>query len=167
MVVVGAGPAGTSLALVLARSGLAVTLVEARSNLVRQFRGEALMPSGLDALAAMGLDHLLPSLPHRPLTGWRFIINGRELFSAAEPLGGDPLRPCTLVSQQALLELLIEQPGPSLTLPWSVAKLPSTCSGAGTRWWGSNWAMAGSWRPIWCWPVTAGPPCCGRRQNCS
>lgn len=105
----GGGPAGASLALVLARSGLAVTLVEARSSLVRQFRGEALMPSGLDALAAMGLDHLLPSLPHRPLTGWRFIINGRELFSAAEPLGGDPKRPCTLVSQQALLERLIEQ----------------------------------------------------------
>jgi 2-polyprenyl-6-methoxyphenol hydroxylase-like FAD-dependent oxidoreductase len=109
VVVVGGGPAGASLALVLARSGLAVTLVEARSSLVRQFRGEALMPSGLDALAAMGLDHLLPSLPHRPLTGWRFIINGRELFSAAEPLGGDPKRPCTLVSQQALLERLIEQ----------------------------------------------------------
>ena len=55
VVVVGGGPAGASLALVLARSGLAVTLVEARTSLVRQFRGEALMPSGLDALGAMGL----------------------------------------------------------------------------------------------------------------
>ncbi|MEB3326216.1 MAG: FAD-dependent monooxygenase [Synechococcus sp.] len=109
MVVVGAGPAGTSLALVLARSGLAVTLVEARSNLVRQFRGEALMPSGLDALGAMGLLPLLDTQPRRPLQGWHFIVNGQELFRAAEPLGGDPLRPCTLVSQQALLELLIEQ----------------------------------------------------------
>ena len=103
MVVVGGGPAGASLALVLARSGLTVTLVEARTSLVRQFRGEALMPSGLDALSAMGLVELLPALPHRPLQGWRFIVNGRELFSAAEPLGGDPRRPCTLVSQQALL----------------------------------------------------------------
>lgn len=107
--VVGAGPAGASLALLLARSGIAVTLVEASSSLSRQFRGEALMPSGLEALAAMGLTHLLESVPHRHLGGWRFVLNGRELFQANEPLGGDPQRPCTLVSQPSLLEALLLQ----------------------------------------------------------
>jgi 2-polyprenyl-6-methoxyphenol hydroxylase-like FAD-dependent oxidoreductase len=67
------------------------------------------MPSGLEALAAMGLSHLLAALPQRPLQGWRFVVNGRPLFSAEEPLGGDPLQPCTLVSQPALLETLLEQ----------------------------------------------------------
>ena len=108
VVVVGAGPAGACLALLLARSGVAVTLVEASSNLTRQFRGEALMPSGLEALAAMGLSHLLAALPQRPLQGWRFVVNRRQLFTAREPLGGDPQRPCTLLSQPALLEALLE-----------------------------------------------------------
>ncbi len=107
--VVGAGPAGSSLALLLARAGVAVTLVEASSTQARQFRGEALMPSGLEALGAMGLTHLLEAVPHRPLQGWRFVLNGRELFHANEPLGGDPQRPCTLVSQPALLEALLLQ----------------------------------------------------------
>ena len=116
--VVGAGPAGASLALLLARSGVAVTLVEASSSLARQFRGEALMPSGLKALAAMGLTNLLETVPHRPLQGWRFVLNGCELFHANEPLGGDPQRPCTLVNQPALLEaLLLEAQGyPSFAL---------------------------------------------------
>lgn len=109
VVVVGAGPAGASLALLLARGGTAVTLVEASTNLERQFRGEALMPSGLEALAAMGLLELIPGLPHRPLVEWRFVVNGKELFTATEPLGGDPSRPCTLVSQPALLEALLKR----------------------------------------------------------
>ena len=109
VVVVGAGPAGASLALLLARGGVAVTLVEAGTSLERQFRGEALMPSGLEALAAMGLLELIPGLPHRPLVEWRFVVNGQELFTATEPLGGDPSRPCTLVSQPALLEALLKR----------------------------------------------------------
>jgi 2-polyprenyl-6-methoxyphenol hydroxylase-like FAD-dependent oxidoreductase len=88
---------------------MAVTLVEASTNLERQFRGEALMPSGLEALAAMGLLELIPGLPHRPLVEWRFVVNGKELFTATEPLGGDPSRPCTLVSQPALLEALLKR----------------------------------------------------------
>jgi len=109
VVVVGAGPAGASLALLLARGGMAVTLVEAGTNLERQFRGEALMPSGLEALAAMGLLELIPGLPHRSLVEWRFVVNGQKLFTATEPLGGDPSRPCTLVSQPALLEALLKR----------------------------------------------------------
>ena len=109
VVVVGAGPAGASLALLLARGGVEVTLVEANTSLERQFRGEALMPSGLEALAAMELLELIPGLPHRPLVGWRFVVNGHELFTATEPLGGDPSRPCTLVSQPALLEALLKR----------------------------------------------------------
>lgn len=93
VVVVGAGPAGASLALLLARGGVAVTLVEAGTSLERQFRGEALMPSGLEALAAMGLLELIPGLPHRPLVGWRFVVNGQELFTATEPSAAIPADP--------------------------------------------------------------------------
>ncbi|MFS6827152.1 FAD-dependent monooxygenase [Cyanobium sp. ATX-6F1] len=134
VLVVGAGPAGASLALLLARSGVAVTLVEASSSPARQFRGEALMPSGLEALAAMGLSHLLAAVPHRHLQGWRFVVNGRELFHAHEPLSGDPQRPCTLVNQPALLEALL---GQAQSCPSFVLERGSRClicSGAKGGW---------------------------------
>lgn len=107
VVIVGAGPAGASLALQLARAGVPVTLIEATREFSRQFRGEALMPSGLEALAAMGLEPLLRELPQRTLDGWSFKVEGRELFSADEPLGS--ARPCTLVAQGPLLEALVER----------------------------------------------------------
>ena len=109
VVIVGAGPAGATLALLLSRAGIAVTLVESNPGQRRCFRGEALMPSGLAALEQMALLPQLEGLPHRPLAGWRFVVNGRELFTAAEPLGGDPQRPCTLVSQPAFLDGVLHE----------------------------------------------------------
>ena len=109
VVIVGAGPAGATLALLLCRAGIGVTLVESNPGQRRCFRGEALMPSGLAALEQMALLPQLEALPHRPLAGWRFVVNGRELFTAAEPLGGDPQRPCTLVSQPAFLDGVLGQ----------------------------------------------------------
>ncbi|SBO44745.1 FAD-dependent monooxygenase [Cyanobium sp. NIES-981] len=109
LVVVGAGPAGACLALMLGRRGLPVVLVEAASSLGRQFRGEGLMPHGLAALEAMGLAKVVAAVPHRPLAGWRFCLDGQPLFRVAEPLEGAGHRPCTLVSQPALLEAVIAQ----------------------------------------------------------
>ncbi|WP_411871505.1 FAD-dependent oxidoreductase [Vulcanococcus limneticus] len=107
VVVVGAGPAGSTLALQLARAGVPVTLVEARAGFARQFRGDALMPSGLEALARMGLWDLFERLPRQPLHGWSIRVEGRELFRVAEPLGS--LQPCTLVRQQDLLEAVLAE----------------------------------------------------------
>ena len=109
VVIVGAGPAGATLALLLSSAGIGVTLVESNPGQRRAFRGEALMPSGLAALEQMALLPQLDALPHRPLAGWRFVVNGRELFTAAEPMGGDPQRPCTLVSQPAFLDGVLRQ----------------------------------------------------------
>jgi 2-polyprenyl-6-methoxyphenol hydroxylase-like FAD-dependent oxidoreductase len=58
--VVGGGPAGAVLALLLARQGVAVTLLEAHGDFDRDFRGDALQPAVLDLLGQMGLaDRLL------------------------------------------------------------------------------------------------------------
>ncbi len=105
--VVGAGPAGASLALLLAQAGLQVTLVEAKRDSSRRFRGEALMPHGLAALEAMGLWPLTRTIPQRPLAGWRFLVHGRELFQLPEPLETGAEQGCTLISQPALLEHLL------------------------------------------------------------
>ena len=116
MVVVGAGPAGSALALLLARAGVAVELVESQPRHSALIRGDGLMPSGLEALNRMGLASLLASLPRRELRGWSFLLGGRALFSVAEPIGGSV--PCSLIDTPALLEgLLIEAMAcPSLTL---------------------------------------------------
>ncbi|WP_233830621.1 FAD-dependent monooxygenase [Synechococcus sp. SynAce01] len=107
VVIVGAGPAGASLALVLAERGLPVTLLDAVNDLERVFRGEGLMPCGLDALDQIASPALLASLPSRPLSGWGFRVNGRDLFRVDEPMGAQ--RPCLLVPQTALLEALISR----------------------------------------------------------
>ena len=104
--IAGAGPTGATLALMLARRGIPVTLIEAARDFQRQFRGEGLMPSGLDALHQMGLDSLLVSVPHRPLSAWEFWLSDRLLFRAEEPMGAD--HPCTLVAQPPLLSALVQ-----------------------------------------------------------
>lgn len=108
VVIVGAGPAGATLALLLVKRGIAVKLIEASRNFRRVFRGEGLMPSGLDALEQMGLSSVLECIPHRPLDAWEVLIENRFLFRVDEPIepGG---KPCTLVSQPAFLEALIDE----------------------------------------------------------
>jgi 2-polyprenyl-6-methoxyphenol hydroxylase-like FAD-dependent oxidoreductase len=58
--IVGGGPAGAVLALLLARQGVVVTLLEAHGDFDRDFRGDGLQPAALDLLGQMGLaDRLL------------------------------------------------------------------------------------------------------------
>jgi len=107
VVVVGAGPAGSALALLLASAGVTVELVESQRRHSALVRGDGLMPSGLEALERMDLAPLLASLPRRELQGWSFNLEGRSLFSVAEPMGGSVA--CSLIDTPALLEGLLEQ----------------------------------------------------------
>jgi 2-polyprenyl-6-methoxyphenol hydroxylase-like FAD-dependent oxidoreductase len=109
VVVVGAGPAGATTALLLARYGVDVTLVERETSFERVFRGEGLMPSGIDALFQMGLHEALESVPYRLVLSWDIWIDGEEAFVIPEPieeLGGRAVR---VVSQPALLERVVEE----------------------------------------------------------
>ena len=64
-VVVGAGPAGLMLGLLLARSGVDVTVIEKHQDFLRDFRGDTIHPSTLEAMHELGyLDELL-TLPHQ------------------------------------------------------------------------------------------------------
>lgn len=108
VVIVGAGPTGATLALLLVQQGIQVKLIEASRDFRRTFRGEALMPSGLDALEQMGLSNLLANIPHKSLDAWEFTLGWRSLFRVDEPI--EPKgTPCTLVSQPHLLEAIIKQ----------------------------------------------------------
>jgi 2-polyprenyl-6-methoxyphenol hydroxylase-like FAD-dependent oxidoreductase len=66
--VVGAGPGGTMLALLLARAGVDVVLLEKHADFLRDFRGDTIHPSTLDVMGELGfLDEFL-KLPHQEVT---------------------------------------------------------------------------------------------------
>jgi 2-polyprenyl-6-methoxyphenol hydroxylase-like FAD-dependent oxidoreductase len=106
VVIIGAGPTGLTLAMLLAQRGIAVKLIEASRSFRRIFRGEALMPSGLGAIEQMGLADIVTKIPHRSIDAWEFSIENRPIFRVDEPMeaGGQP---CTLISQPALLEAVL------------------------------------------------------------
>ena len=107
VIIVGAGPAGASLSLLLARNGVCVTLLEQETTFERVFRGEGLMPAGMDALHQMGLAGLLNTVPHRRLESWNIHLGGQEVFVIPEPdLGNKSL---SIVSQPALLRGIVNQ----------------------------------------------------------
>ena len=62
--IVGAGPAGVVLALLLARKGVDVTLLELHHDLDRDFRGDTVHASTLEVLDQIGLADAVLTLPH-------------------------------------------------------------------------------------------------------
>ncbi len=62
--IVGGGPAGAVLALLLARQGIDVTLLEAHTDWRREFRGNTLNPAVVQIMAELGLADRLLQLPH-------------------------------------------------------------------------------------------------------
>ena len=105
VIIVGAGPAGASLGLLLARAGVQVTLLDQETSLERVFRGEGLMPAGMEALQQMGLAPFGKTIPHRRLESWNIHLGGQQVFVIPEPDLGD--RSLSVVSQPALLEAMI------------------------------------------------------------
>ncbi|MET7462852.1 FAD-dependent oxidoreductase [Nonomuraea sp. NPDC005501] len=64
-VIAGGGPAGAMLALLLARAGVEVTLLEKHADFLRDFRGDTIHPSTLQVLGEIGLAEEFLRLPHR------------------------------------------------------------------------------------------------------
>lgn len=62
--IVGAGPAGAILALLLARKGVEVTLLEEHMDFARDFRGDTVHPSTMEILDQIGLADRVLQLKH-------------------------------------------------------------------------------------------------------
>ncbi|MCR4336535.1 MAG: FAD-dependent monooxygenase [Candidatus Omnitrophica bacterium] len=77
--IVGGGPAGMVLGLLLASRGIKVTVLESHKNFDREYRGEVLMPRFIQMMKQVGLfDHLM-KYPHLKLKNF-------ELFWKDQPL---------------------------------------------------------------------------------
>lgn len=65
VVVVGGGPAGMMLGLLLARSGITVRVLEKHPDFFRDFRGDTVHPSTLEILDELGILDDFLKLPHQ------------------------------------------------------------------------------------------------------
>ena len=103
VVIVGAGPAGAALALLLARSGVHTTLLERHADIAREFRGEGVQPSGFECLQQMGLAEPLRAVPQTRIARIAYGIAGRVIDL---PIELSDLEQVRLISQPHLLAML-------------------------------------------------------------
>jgi 2-polyprenyl-6-methoxyphenol hydroxylase-like FAD-dependent oxidoreductase len=116
--IIGGGPAGVVLGLLLARAGVDVTLLEKHGDFLRDFRGDSVHPSTLRLLDELGLGERFAALPYSELRNAAFEYNARSVtvldfgrLRLAHPY-------IAMVPQWDLLNLLAEaaQAEPSFTL---------------------------------------------------
>ncbi|UWZ82633.1 FAD-dependent oxidoreductase [Occallatibacter riparius] len=77
--VVGGGPAGVMLGYLLARRGVAVTVLEKHADFFRDFRGDTVHPSTLEVLRELGLLDEFLSLPHQQIKTARLHFGDENL----------------------------------------------------------------------------------------
>ena len=75
--IVGGGPAGLVLALLLARKGVETTLLEMHTDFDRDFRGDFIHPSTMELMDQLGLADALLALPHRKIKKLQLQIEDR------------------------------------------------------------------------------------------
>jgi 2-polyprenyl-6-methoxyphenol hydroxylase-like FAD-dependent oxidoreductase len=97
------------LAYLLASRGMRVTLVERQHDFEREFRGEVLMPSGVEIFRQAGLSNQFAQVPTSPLR--RAVIFQREKLIFTLDLGAllAPNAAFVAVSQPAMLEMLVAE----------------------------------------------------------
>jgi 2-polyprenyl-6-methoxyphenol hydroxylase-like FAD-dependent oxidoreductase len=117
--IIGGGPAGMVLGLLLARAGVQVTLMEKHGDFLRDFRGDTVHPTTLRLLDELGLWERFSALHYSTVQKARFDSNGRSVtYVDFGRLRRQPHPFIAMVPQWDLLNLLADaaQAEPSFTL---------------------------------------------------
>jgi 2-polyprenyl-6-methoxyphenol hydroxylase-like FAD-dependent oxidoreductase len=117
--IIGGGPAGMVLGLLLARAGVEVTLLEKHGDFLRDFRGDTVHPTTMRLLDELGLWERFAALPHSEVQSARFELDGRSVtYVDFGRLRRQPHPFVAMVPQWDLLNLLADaaQAEPSFTL---------------------------------------------------
>jgi 2-polyprenyl-6-methoxyphenol hydroxylase-like FAD-dependent oxidoreductase len=77
--VVGGGPAGMMLGLLLARAGVEVDVLEKHADFLRDFRGDTIHPSTLEVMYELGLLASFLERPHQKIEQLAAVIGDRSL----------------------------------------------------------------------------------------
>ena len=97
------------LGVLLARAGVAVTVLEKHNDFLRDFRGDTLHASTLTLLDELGLSERFAAVPHRvlPRIRWLQLKSGSSLVVDFGVLPG-PHKHIAMVPQWDLLDLLAD-----------------------------------------------------------
>jgi 2-polyprenyl-6-methoxyphenol hydroxylase-like FAD-dependent oxidoreductase len=110
-VIAGAGPGGSMLALLLARRGVPVTLLEMHKDFDREFRGDTVHPSTMEILDQLGLAEKVHEIPHSKVYG-PSLMTSKGLFQPFDLRRLKSKFPYILMIPQArFLELLAAEAG--------------------------------------------------------
>jgi 2-polyprenyl-6-methoxyphenol hydroxylase-like FAD-dependent oxidoreductase len=116
--IIGGGPAGMVLGLLLARAGVEVTLLEKHGDFLRDFRGDTVHPTTMRLLDELGLWERFAELPFTKVSKATWDSDGRSVVYVDFERLNLPHRFVAMVPQWDLLNLLAEaaQAEPSFTL---------------------------------------------------
>ncbi|MCB0932481.1 MAG: FAD-dependent oxidoreductase [Mycobacterium sp.] len=116
--IVGGGPAGMVLGLLLARAGVEVTLLEKHADFLRDFRGDTVHPSTLRLLDELGLWDRFAALPQSRIEEATFTLGAKDVTVVDFRRLHQPHRFIAMVPQWDLLDLLADaaQAEPTFTL---------------------------------------------------
>lgn len=106
--IVGGGPAGMFLGLLLARAGVAVTVFEKHADFLRDFRGDTVHPVTLRLLDELGLFEQFDALPHSRFEKVEFEFGGRTVTVVDFRRLRQPHPYIAMVPQWDLLDLLAD-----------------------------------------------------------
>ena len=126
VVVVGAGPAGASTAILLARAGWSVALVERVPFPRRKVCGECVAASNLPLLDALGIGASFARLAGAELRRVALMHGGETIFAALPPAADTAHRHGRALGREHLDSLLAaeaEAAGALCLQPWSVQRI--------------------------------------------
>jgi 2-polyprenyl-6-methoxyphenol hydroxylase-like FAD-dependent oxidoreductase len=116
--IVGGGPAGMMLGLILARAGVTVTVLEKHEDFLRDFRGDTVHASTLALLDELGLGGRFSDLPQRRVSNLELPFRPSGPVALDLGLLRGPHKHIAVVPQWDLLALLAQAAGeePGFTL---------------------------------------------------